>query len=109
MDPTMPPFEEREKEFEARFKHDEELRFKVTVRRNKLLGLWAAERLGLSSEAAEAYAREVVEAEFGGGDRRVIDKVVADLTAKGVTCTEAQIRFELEHLAERARQQIMQQ
>ena len=105
----MTTFDEREKEFEARFKHDQELQFKVTARRNKLLGLWAAERMGLKDEAAEAYAREVVNAEFAGGDPKVIDKVCADLNAKGQTCTPAQVKFELDHFAERAKQQIMQE
>jgi hypothetical protein len=106
----MPSFQDREKEFEARFKHDEELRFKVTARRNRLVGLWAAERMGLTGAAAEAYAKDVVAAEFGpGGDRRVIDKLVGDLTAKGQPSTPAQIRFELEHFAEEAKQQVMKE
>jgi hypothetical protein len=103
----MTTFHEREREFEARFKHDQELQFKVTARRNKLLGLWAAERMGLKGDAAEAYAREVVNAAFAGGDSKVIDKVCADLNAKGQTCTVAQVKFELDHFAERAKQQIM--
>jgi hypothetical protein len=106
---TMTTFDDREKEFEARFKHNQELRFKVTARRNKLLGLWAAERMGLKGEAAEAYAREVVDAEFEGGDPRVVDKVCSDLNAKGQSCTIAQVKFELDHFAERAKQQIMQE
>jgi hypothetical protein len=106
----MPTFEDREKEFEARFKHDEELRFKVTARRNKLLGLWAAGRMGLTGGAAEAYAREVVAAEFErGGDRHVVEKVVGDLAAKGAAVTAAQIQFELDHFAEEAKQQVMQE
>jgi len=105
----MTTFNEREREFEARFKHDQELQFKVTARRNKLLGLWAAERMGVKGDAAEAYAREVVNAEFAGGDPKVIDKVCADLNAKGQTCTAAQVKFELDHFAERAKQQIMQE
>ena len=105
----MTTFQDREKEFEARFKHDEELKFKVTARRNRLLGLWAAGRMGLAGEAADAYAREVVEAEFKGGDPKVVEKVCADLNAKGQSCTPAQIRFELDHFAERAKQQIMQE
>jgi hypothetical protein len=105
----MTTFDEREKEFETRFKHDQELQFKVTARRNKLLGLWAAERMGLKGEAADAYAREVVDAEFAGGDPKVIEKVCADLTAKGQTCNLAQIKFELDHFAESAKQQIMQE
>ncbi|MBV8777850.1 MAG: DUF1476 domain-containing protein [Alphaproteobacteria bacterium] len=105
----MPTFDDREKEFEARFKHDQELRFKVTARRNRLVGLWAAERMGLSGEAAEDYAKTVVEAEFGGGDKKVIDKVVADLAAKGHPFTAAQVQFELDHFAATARQQVMQE
>jgi hypothetical protein len=103
----MTTFDDREKEFEARFKHDQDLRFKVTARRNRMLGLWAAERMGLAGEAAQAYAKEIVEAEFGGGDRHVIEKIVADLAAKGQNSTPAQVRFQLDHMATRARQQIM--
>ena len=103
------PFEDREKEFEKRFKHDQELRFKVTARRNRLIGLWAAERMGLKGGEAETYARAVVDAEFEGGDPRVIAKVCADLNAKGHSCTEAQIKFELTHFYNRAKQQVMQE
>jgi hypothetical protein len=103
----MSAFDEREKDFEARFRHDQELRFKVTARRNRLLGLWAAQRMGLSGDAADAYASEVVDAEFHGGDRHVVAKLVADLGAKGHSATPAQVRFELDHFAETAKQQIM--
>ena len=81
----------------------------ITARRNRLLGLWAAERMGLSGDAATAYAKEVVDAEFHGGDRHVVEKVCADLAAKGPGCTPAQVQFELEHLAERAKEQIMKE
>ena len=104
----MPTFQDREKEFEARFKHDEELRFKVTARRNRLAGLWAAERMGLSGEAANAYAQSIVAAEFDkGGDRHVAEKLLADLAAKGHAVTAAQVQFELDHFAAQARQQVM--
>jgi hypothetical protein len=104
----MPTFADREKEFEARFKHDEELRFKAVARRNRLIGLWAAQRLGLTGEAAEAYAKEVVAAQFQpGGDRHIIDKLAADLAAHDPGMTENRIRFELNHFAERAKQQLM--
>jgi len=104
----MPTFEDREKEFEARFKHDEELRFKVTARRNRLTGLWAAEKMGLSGADAEAYAKSVVAAEFDkGGDKHVVEKLVADLAAKGQSLTAAQVQFELDHFAETAKQQVM--
>jgi hypothetical protein len=105
----MAIFDDREKEFEARYKHDQELQFKVKARRNRLLGLWAAGRMGLSGEAANNYAKEVVDAEFDGGDRHVVDKVCADLNGKGQNCTPAQVRLELDHLGEQAKQQIMQE
>ena|SRR5579862_3216424 len=105
----MSAFDEREKDFEARFRHDQELQFKVKARRNRLLGMWAAERMGLSEAAAQAYAKEIVDAEFAGGDPHIIEKVVADLNAKGQACTPAQVRFELEHLAESAKQQVMRE
>ena len=82
---------------------------RTTARRNRLLGLWAAERMGLSGDAAATYAKEVVDAEFHGGDHHVVEKIVADLAAKGKSSTEAQVKFELEHFAERAKQQIMQE
>jgi hypothetical protein len=103
----MPTFEDREKEFETRFKHDQELRFKVTARRNRLLGLWAAEKMGLTGEAAEAYAKTVVEAEFAGGDPHVVEKIVSDLAAKSHGVTATQVQFELDHFAETAKQQVM--
>ncbi|HEX5319573.1 MAG TPA: DUF1476 domain-containing protein [Stellaceae bacterium] len=104
----MATFKDREKEFEARFKHDQDFRFKVTARRNRLLGLWAADRMGLSGDAADAYAKTVVAAEFDrGGDQHVMDKVAGDLAAKGQTVTADQIKFELEHFAAKAREQLM--
>ena len=103
----MPSFEDREKEFETRFKHDQELRFKITARRNRLLGLWAAEKMGLAGDEANLYARHIVDAEFAGGDKHVIAKLVADLAAKGHNLTAAQVQFELEHFAATAKQQIM--
>ena len=106
----MPSFADREKEFEARFKHDQELQFKVTARRNRLFGMWAAQRMGLAGADAEAYAKEIVAAEFEpGGDRHVIDKVAGDLTAKGHNITPAQLRFELDHFAGQAKQQLMKE
>ena len=106
----MTTFADREKEFEARFKHDQEFRFKATARRNRLLGLWAAQRMGLAGPEAEAYAKEVIASEFEpGGDKRVIDKIVRDLVAKGLTITPAQVRFELDHFAEQAKRQLMKE
>src|SRR6516165_4786695 len=104
----MSMFDDREKGFEAQFKHDQEFRFKVTVRRNRMLGIWAAERLGLLGDAAEAYVKHVVDAQFEpGGDKHVVQKVADDLGAKDQTFTAARIRFELEHFAEQAKRQLM--
>jgi hypothetical protein len=109
-DGIMTTFDEREKDFEARFKHDEELRFKVTARRNRLLGLWAAGHMELDAAAAEAYAKTIVATEFEpGGDQRVIAKIVADLEGKGQVFSPSQIRFELDHCAEEAKKQIMKE
>ncbi len=104
----MSKFDEREKDFEARFKHDQELAFKVTARRNKLLGLWAAGHLGLTGAAAEAYAKEVVAADFTRpGDGDVIEKVATDFAAKGVKLGEPAIADELKRCAVEAKKQIM--
>ena len=106
----MTSFADREKEFEARFKHDQEFRFKVTARRNRLLGLWAAQKMGLTGADAETYVKDVVAAQFEpDGDQHVIDKIVSDLSAKGQPITPAQVRFELEHFAEQAKQQLMKE
>jgi hypothetical protein len=106
----MTIFDEREKGFEAGFKHDQELRFKITARRNRLLGLWAAQRLGLLGDAAEAYAERVVHAQLQrGGNKNVVDKLAADLGVKDPTITAARIRFELDHFAELAKQQLMKE
>ena len=106
----MAIFEQREKEFEARFRHDQEFRFKTVARRNRLLGLWAAQRLGLLGDSAEAYAQRVVAAQFEpGGDKHVIDKLADDLGAKDPTFTADRVRFELHHFAEQAKQQLMRE
>ena len=86
----MTTFDKREEGFEKKFALDEEQKFKAVARRNRLLGLWAAEKLGITGDAANAYAKEVVAAEFeGAGDQDVLHKVVKDLTAKGGAVTEA--------------------
>jgi hypothetical protein len=105
----MAVFEERERAFESQFKHDQELQFKVKTRRNRLLGLWAAERMGFAGEAAQEYAKEVVDAEFAGGDRGVVEKVCADLNARGASWTAAQIEFRLSQFAATAKAQIMRE
>jgi hypothetical protein len=106
----MAIFAERGKEFEARFKHDQEFQFKVTARRNRLLGLWAAQQLGLLGDAAEAYSKRVVHAQFEpGGDKSVTDKVASDLGAKDPIITRTRVEFEIEHFAEQAKQQLLKE
>jgi hypothetical protein len=98
-------FDKREEGFERQFAHDEELRFKAMARRNKLLGLWAAGVLGKSGADAEAYAKEVVLADFEeSGDNDVLRKVLKDLEPKGVT--EQQIRAQMTELLAEAVAQI---
>jgi hypothetical protein len=99
----MSEFDKREEAFERKFAHDEELRFKATARRNKMLGLWAARLLGLSGAEAENYAQSVVMAEFEqGGDNAVIGKVRKDLEDKGVGRSEHQITRTMTDLMARA-------
>lgn len=103
----MSGFDEREKGFERKFVHDSELEFKAMARRNKLLGLWAAEKMGLDGTDADAYAKEVVKSDFQeAGDDDVLRKVKADLDAKGVSQSEHQIRREMDELLVKARQQV---
>jgi len=106
----MTTFDEREQNFEKKFKHDQELRFKTIARRNKLLGLWAAARLGLGGAEAEAYAKTVVEAEFAqAGGAGVRDKVLKDLSAKGIATSPAEVEREMERLLATAKEQLQQQ
>jgi hypothetical protein len=103
----MTTFDKREEGFEKKFAHDEELRFKATARRNKLLGLWAASKLGLAGPDADAYAKEVVAADFEeAGDDDVFRKVQSDLTAKGAAATESEIRTAMIDLMAQAIAQI---
>ena len=98
-------FDKREEGFEKQFAHDEELRFKAMARRNKMLGLWAAGQLGKTGAEAEAYAKEVVLADFEeGGDNDVLRKVIKDLQPKGVT--EQQIRTKMRELLDQAVAQV---
>ncbi len=103
----MSTFDSREKGFENKFAHDEELRFKATARRNKLLGVWAAEKMGITGAAVDAYAKEVVAADFEEvGDDDVVRKVVADFKAKNITQSEQQIRQAMDELMHTAIAQI---
>jgi hypothetical protein len=89
----MTTFEDREKGFERKFAHDEELKFKATARRNRLVGLWAAEKMGLSADEAQAYARQVIKADLAEpGDEDVFRKLRSDFDAKGVDQSDHQIR-----------------
>jgi hypothetical protein len=99
----MTTFDKREEGFEKQFAHDEELRFKANARRNKLLGLWAAEKLGLSGADADAYAKQVVIADFDeAGDHDVFRKVRKDFDAKGISQSDHQIRRTMDELMEKA-------
>ncbi|HXW29422.1 MAG TPA: DUF1476 domain-containing protein, partial [Xanthobacteraceae bacterium] len=98
----MTTFDEREEGFEKKFAHDEALRFKATARRNRLLGLWAAEKLGLTGADAEAYAKDLVLEEFAEGDHDVFQKVRRDFDAKGVVQSDHQIRRTMDELMAQA-------
>jgi hypothetical protein len=102
----MTNFKDREQSFERKFALDEELKFKSTARRNRLLGLWAAEKMGLSGDAAQAYAREVVKADLEEpGEEDVFRKIRTDFDGKGVDQSDHQIRRAMaELLAEAVRQ-----
>ncbi len=103
----MTTFEDREKGFERKFAHDEELKFKATARRNKLLGLWAAAKMGLSGDAAQAYAREVIKADLlGPGEEDVFRKLRGDFDARGVEQSDHQIRRMMADLMGEAMLQI---
>jgi hypothetical protein len=103
----MASFEDREKGFERKFAHDEELKFKATARRNRLLGLWAAAQMGLAGDAAQAYAREVIKADLAEpGEEDVFRKIRADFDAKGVNQSDHQIRRQMAELMGQAVSQI---
>lgn len=103
----MSGFDQREKGYENKFAHDEELRFKATARRNKLLGLWAAEKMGIVGDDADAYAKEVVKADFEEpGDEDVFRKVRADFDERKLDVSDHQIRREMETLMDRAVKEI---
>jgi len=103
----MTTFDKREEGFEKKFALDEEQKFKAAARGNKLLGLWVAERLGLSGDAAQAYAREVVAADFAeAGDADVGRKVLGDLTAKGQEITESELRAKMDEFMALAMAQV---
>ena len=103
----MTTFDKREEGFERKFALDEELRFRAEARRNKLLGLWAADKLGLSGADADAYAKSVVQADVQeAGDEDVFRKIRADFDAKKIAQTDHQIRRTMEELRALALQQL---
>jgi hypothetical protein len=106
----MTTFNKRQEGFEKKFAHDEELKFKATARRNKLLGLWAADKMGITGEAADAYAREVIKADFEeAGDNDVFRKIRRDFDAKGVDQSDHQIRRTMDELLQTAMDQLRNQ
>ncbi len=105
----MTTFDDRERAFETRYARDQELQFKITARRNRLLGEWAARLMGLTEAEADAYAKEVVRADFEeAGDEDVIRKLIGDLTSAGVDTDETKVREALEHKNVEARRQFIE-
>ncbi|MBD3730041.1 MAG: DUF1476 domain-containing protein [Sphingomonadales bacterium] len=104
----MTDFNDRERAEEAKFAFDEENAFKIAARRNRLLGQWAAEKMQLTAEETDAYAKAVVQADFEeAGDEDVIRKLLGDLTAAGVEIDEAGVRAALDEKSVEARRQLM--
>jgi len=105
----MTTFDDRERAFEAKFAHDEDTRFRVIARRNRLLGEWAAQRMGLSDAEMESYVKDVIHADFEeAGDEDVVRKVLGDLTAAGVESDEAEIRLVLGDKDAEAKRQLLE-
>jgi hypothetical protein len=106
----MTQFDDRERAFETKFAHDEAMNFRIVARRNRLLGEWAARKMGLSDEETASYAKDVVRADFEeSGDEDVIRKVLGDLTAAGIEIDDAEIREAIGHKTVEAKRQIMQE
>ena len=105
----MTTFDDRERAFETKFARDEEMQFRVLARRNRLLGEWAAGLMGLTGEETDAYAKEVIQADFEeAGDEDVIRKLVSDLTAASVEVDESVVRRAIEEQTVEARRQLME-
>ena len=105
----MTTFDDRERGFETNFAREEEMAFRILARRNRLLGEWAAHKMGLTEVEGEAYSKEVIRAEFEeAGDEDVIRKLLGDLTAAGVEIDDAAIREALAHKTVEARRQLME-
>lgn len=105
----MTTFDDRERAFENMFARDQEMQFKIVARRNRLLGQWAANLMGLTEVEAEAYAKDVIRSDFEeAGDEDVIRKILGDLTSAGVDCDEARIREALAHKTVEARRHFIE-
>ena len=105
----MTQFNDREKAFENLYARDQEMQFKIVARRNRLLGHWAAKKMGLTEAEAEAYAKDVIRADFEeAGDEDVIRKLLGDLTSAGIDIDETAIREALEHKTVEARRQFIE-
>ena len=105
----MTQFDDRERAFEAKYARDEEMQFRITARRNRLLGAWAAGLMGLTAEEADAYGKAVVQADFEeAGDEDVVRKLLGDLTSAGVDIDEGSIREALNDRTIEARRQLLE-
>jgi hypothetical protein len=105
----MTQFNDRERAFEAKYARDEEMQFRITARRNRLLGEWAARQMGLSEAETESYAKDVVRSDFEeAGEDDVVRKVLGDLTAAGIECDEDKVREALRNKEIDARRQIIE-
>ena len=105
----MTQFDDRERAFETKFAHDEEMKFRITARRNRLLGEWAARQMGLSEAESESYAKDVVRSDFEeAGEHDVVRKVLGDLTSAGVDCDEDKVVEALRNKEIDARRQIIE-
>ncbi len=105
----MTQFDDRERAFEAKFARDEEMQFRITARRNRLLGEWAGRLMGLTEVEAESYAKDVIRADFEeAGDDDVVRKLLGDLTAAGIEMDEGRIREAVGHKQVEARRQMIE-
>ncbi|RJF85610.1 DUF1476 domain-containing protein [Sphingomonas cavernae] len=105
----MTTFDDRERAFEAKYAMDQDTLFKIIARRNRLFGQWAADKMGLTAEETEAYAKAVVQADFEeAGDGDVIRKVLGDLTSAGIDIDEGEVRTALEEKTVEARRQFIE-
>lgn len=104
----MTTFDDREKQFEAKFHHDQELQFRVSARRNRLLGEWAGGLMGLAGDDLRTYALDVVQSDFDEpGDDDVLQKVLSDLNGKNIQIADHQVRRQMDELLIEAKRQVM--